>query len=56
MNTWLERDALLAAASELECAYRKTKGVQSYLKTLRSNGPIELGSSEAKKGGYVGVA
>ena len=36
--------------------YQKTEGIQSFLKIWARYDPIELGPSEPKKGGYVGVA
>ena len=36
--------------------YRKTEGIQSYLRIWGRYDPIELGSSDPKNGGYIGVA
>ena len=36
--------------------YRKTEGIQSYLRIWGSYDPIELGPSEPKNLGYMGVA
>ena len=36
--------------------YQKTEGIQSYLRIRGRYEPIEASLSEAKKGGYMGVA
>ena len=36
--------------------YRKTEGIQSYLRIWGTYDPIELGPSEPKKWGFIGVA
>ena len=36
--------------------YKKTEGIQSYLRTWGRYDPIELGLTEAKRMSYVGVA
>ena len=36
--------------------YRKTEGIQSYLRTWESDDPIKSSPSEAKKMGHMGVA
>ena len=36
--------------------YQKTEGIQSYLRIWVTYDPIELGSSEPKNGGFIGIA